>query len=112
MRPIPKRYRDQANENPFYHKCCCGCGLGPAEWHHPLIVARKQIAEIFLPVYHDCHDTPNKKLKFEWIAINVYYKYLLINYPKRDWTQRKKYLDGIFGACPYKTKTHCIELKK
>jgi hypothetical protein len=102
MRPIPNRYRKQANDMPFYKRCCCGCNQSPVQWHHTCYYKKAQIPEIFLPTFKDCHDDPKKKLYFEWIAINMYINYLIINYPKRDWRQRQNYLNGIYGECNIK----------
>jgi hypothetical protein len=69
------------------------------EWHHPLFYGsqNKQIAEIFVPAFKDCHDDRKKKLIFEWVAINQHYEYLIRKYPKRDWAQRKFFLNSIYG---------------
>lgn len=50
MRPIPKKMREEMNDDPFYSLCCVrdiSTCKGVIEWHHNLIHASRQVNEKF-----------------------------------------------------------------
>lgn len=101
MRPIPLRIRKQLDELEFMKKCIwCGTQQN-IEREHSLIYSGRQINEVYAiqPLCRDCHrgysGTIKREIKdySEFIAIVRGLPDLQRDYPRVDWTQRKKELE-------------------
>lgn len=112
MQVIPLPLREEMSEDQFYKKCSRNvllhdhvCKPDPLtgkliEWEHSMIYGGRQIQEkwAIIPVCWLVHrgGKLNKEIN-EWIALNRATPEDLAKYPKRDWVQRKKYLDGKYN---------------
>lgn len=103
--PIPIKTREKNQNDPFFKQCCnpeCGTTQN-LTWHHPLFYGKnnQQISDIVVPLCKNCHQGnglgsifPKARLWAELWAITRYRDVLPVKYPKRDWLQRKKYLES------------------
>ena len=99
MRPIPKKLKEQLASDDFMKKCAL-CEERLVEWHHVFIYAGRQISEAFaiVPACRAHHDQvkSDRRIKeaFERIALSRATDEELARYPKKDWNQLKRYLNG------------------
>lgn len=112
MQAIPSSLREELAEDPFYTKCSRKvllndhiCRPDPLtgkliEWEHAFIYAGNQIQEkwAIIPICYLVHrgGKLNKEVN-EWIALNRASEEDLTKYPKRDWKQRKAYLNAKYS---------------
>ena len=101
MRPIPSKDKEILAG---MKQICAKCGANKVEWHHPFTYRGRQITNWWATIFacKVCHDraTPHKNQYqqeirefFERKVIEKYLMFLVVNYPKRDWTQLWQYLN-------------------
>lgn len=100
MRPIPKKLRDELQNDEYYKRCARdidGDCKGRITWEHAFIYAGKQInakwAIIPLCWYHHIGKGLNKD-KNQWIALKRACPGDFKTHPKKDWEQSLRYLEN------------------
>jgi len=103
MRPIPVKMRQELAELPRMHICerknheC----KGRITWEHAFCYGASQINEKFAIIglceYHHLGKGLNKEIN-QWISVNLMTNDDIRRYPKKNWAQIKKYLNGKYGA--------------
>ena len=101
MQKISQNQKEKNCKDIFFKKCCVeGCTNLDIEWHHPLIYAGRQIADIVVPLCKFHHRgnmgtiTREGKIYGEYYAITINAELLYNKYNKFDWRQRLKYLES------------------
>ncbi len=72
----------------------------PVDWEHALIYANQQVNEYFaiIPICWWAHRGPGMVKEInEWIALSRATPEDFERYPKSDWPQRLRYLQGKYG---------------
>lgn len=108
MRKISNRVKKIIEEDPYYKTCARhseGNCQGRITMEHALVYAGKQIDEVFaiIPICAYHHEVDQfqggggmNKRKHEWIALSRATPEDRSKYPRIDWEQKLKYLDGLF----------------
>jgi hypothetical protein len=103
MTPLPLPLRHKLSNDPYYKICARkneDCD-GRITWEHAFIYAGRQVQERFalIPLcwHHHLGEGLNKEIN-HWISINRASEDDFAKYPKKDWGQLKKYLNGKYGT--------------
>lgn len=101
MRPIPQKLRKQLAEDEFMKRCVWTGAAQEISWEHCWIYGGRQINEwwAIVPLRRDLNTSsmdPEIKEYCRWISLMRAKPEDFRKYPKKDWTQIKRYLDKKF----------------
>ena len=114
MKPIPKRMRQEMEDDPFYRRCCITKtpkNVRKVDWHHNMTWQGSQLNEKFaiLPVVRWLHDIARRKDVSEildWVMLNRATDEQLEKYSKAtDYKRERDRLNNQFGIWPNEKAT-------
>jgi len=101
MRPISKKMRLEISTDPFFRQCVITGDTKNVSIEHCWIYGGKQINEIWamVPLRRDLNVNmeADVKEKCRWISINRAAPADFAKYPKFNWEQTKRYLNGKYS---------------
>ena len=100
MRLIPLKLRREIADDPFMTWCVWSGDTKNVSWEHCWIYSGRQINEkwAIVPLRRDLNVNITKEIKdyCRWISLIRAKPKDLAKYPKKNWTQIKKFLDNKF----------------